>query len=284
MPPSGVPPTARQRRLGRELRRLREQTDMTATEAGVFLGASQARMSSIEAGRYAVSADRVRALAHHYSCTDQELIEALAAMTGGRTRGWWEEYREILPLHMLDLAELEHHAIAFRIASMLVVPGLLQTTEYARAIFAACEPRFPPPEVEHRVSHRIKRQAVLYGERPHPLTVILHEAALRLGAGGPAVMRAQLEHLMDMSERDDITLLVIPFGAGALPNSGQSIVYIAGALQQLDTVQLDTDHGQELVDAEAKLANYRIILDRMESSALKPNESRSLIHSIAREL
>lgn len=107
-----VPPTVRQRRLGAELRRLREHADLSATRAGELFGAPQSRISNIEAGSYAVSADRVRALARLYECSDDALIQALAAMTGGRTRGWWEEYREILPADALDLAELEHHARA----------------------------------------------------------------------------------------------------------------------------------------------------------------------------
>ncbi|WP_399085355.1 helix-turn-helix domain-containing protein [Streptomyces sp. BBFR2] len=284
MAPKTVPPTARQRRLGRELRRLREQTDMTATEAGAFLGASQGRMSNIETGRYAVSADRVRTLAHHYRCTDQGLIEALAGMTGGRTRGWWEEYREVLPHQMLDIAELEYHAAGFRIAANFYVPGLLQTAQYARAVFAAYVPSFPPHEVEHRVSHRLKRQAVLYGEKPTPLTAILHEAALHMEVGGPAVMYEQLEYLIEMSERGDVTLLLTPFGAGALPNSGQPFDYLEGAVTQLDTVLLDTDHGSEIIDAEAKLATYRAIWDRMASGALGPESSRRSIRRIAQGL
>ncbi|MBN3931065.1 transcriptional regulator [Streptomyces verrucosisporus] len=240
-------------------------------------------MSMIEAGRYAVSADRVRGMARAYSCTDQELIEALAGMTGGRTRGWWEEYRDILPPGALNLAELEHHATAVRVASVVHVPGLLQTTDHARAIMTDAVPPFAPHEVEHRVSHRIKRQGILYKDTPTPLTAVVHEAALRMGFGGAAVARAQLGHLIEMSERENITLLVIPFRAGNFPSSGQPIVYYRGPVPQLDTVQLDTDHGSEFIDAQARLVKYRTIMDRMERCALTPAESRDLMHHIAQE-
>ncbi|MFH8789487.1 helix-turn-helix domain-containing protein [Streptomyces roseoverticillatus] len=279
-----LPPTIRQRRLGTELRRLREQADLNATQAGALLGSSQSRVSSVESGGYAVSADKVRAMARAYGCSDQPLIDALTGMTGGRTRGWWEEYREILPPSMLDMAELEHHAQSMRIACIIHMPGLLQTREHAHAIIGSIEPPLPPHEVEHRVSYRIKRQAVIYGERPTPLTAIIHEAALRMHFGGRNVARAQLQHMLTMSERDHITVLVIPFEAGTLPSSGQSVVYLGGEVPHMDTVQLDTDHGSEFLDTQPQLARYRSTLDRLESLTLKPEASRDAIHRIARDI
>ncbi|WP_063737001.1 helix-turn-helix domain-containing protein [Streptomyces sp. RTd22] len=284
MAPTKYPPTVRQRRLGAELRRLRERTDMSATEAGRLFGASQSRVSSIEAGRYAVSADRVRHLASLYNCADQALIEALVEMTGRQTRGWWEQQREVLPAGLLDLAELEHHATFVRVATMIHVPGLLQTRDHARALFDATVPSLPPHAVEHRVSFRIKRQGILYEGDPTPLTAIIHEAALRVGLGGPAVARAQLQHLIEMSERKNVTLVVIPFGAGPLHGSGHPIDYFGGSVPHLDTVELDTDHATVLLDSEAHLVKYRSVLDRLESYALKPASSRELIHRIAQHI
>jgi len=278
------PPSLRQRRLGAELRRLRERTDMSATEAGARFGSNQSRISNMEAGRYPVSTDRVRAFAHLYSCADQELVDALAQMTGRQPRGWWEQDREILPAGLLDLAELEHHAAYVRVATMVHIPGLLQTREYARVHFESGIPQLSPPAVEHRVSFRIKRQGILYEDAPTPLTAIIHEAALRIGLGSPDVARAQLQHLIDMSERENITVLVIPFGVGPLPCSGQPIDYFGGSVPQLDTVQLDTDHGIDLLDAEAHLVHYRSVLDRFEGYALKPTASRDLIHRVAQSL
>ncbi|WP_413807520.1 helix-turn-helix domain-containing protein [Streptomyces sp. OE57] len=279
-----LPPTVRQRRLGTELRRLREGVELSATQAGELFGATQSRISNIEAGGYAVSADRVRALARLYECADEQLIEALTGMTGGRTRGWWEEYREILPASMLDLAELEYHAAYMRIVSVFHMPGVLQTTEHARALISDALPALALYEVEHHVSFRVKRQAVLYGERPTPLTAIVHEAALRMGFGGSAVARAQLEYLIKMSERENITVKVVPFGAGIFPMSGQGIIYLGGEVPRLDTVQLDSDHGSEFLDAQPQLARYRNVLDRMEACALNPAESRDRIRRIAQEI
>jgi transcriptional regulator with XRE-family HTH domain len=283
MPPSTTP-TLRQQRLGAELRKLRERAGLSSTAAASLLGGNQARISNIEAGRYAVSADRVRTLARNYSCSDQEYVDALAGMTGPRKRGWWEEYRESLPTGLVDLAELEHHADALRVAVMIHMPGLLQTAEHARATFRENVPRLRPHELEHRVSFRIKRQEILYRDQPTSYTAIVHEAALRMEFGGPATAREQLDFLVEMSEHEHISVLVIPFGEASFPVSGQPIVYALGPAPQLDTVQLDTEYGCEFIDAEAQLDKYRTVLDRMEARALSRNKSRDLIRHIAQSI
>ncbi|MET8697956.1 helix-turn-helix transcriptional regulator [Kitasatospora sp. NPDC004723] len=283
MPPSKIPPSIRQRRLGAELRRLREQAGLSVTRAGELHGTQQSRISNIESGGYPVSADRVRALARLYGCADDTLIEALTGMTGGRTRGWWEEYREILPAGALDLAELEHHATSMRIASVVHMPGLLQTAEHARALFRDVVPPLSPPEVEHLVSHRVKRQAVLFGASPTPLSAVVHETALRMGFGGPEVARGQLEYLLTASEHSHVDLKVIPFGTGSFPGSGAAIVYFIAEVARLDSVQVDGDRF-DFIDTEPQLFKYRAVLDRLEATALDTGASRDLIRRIAKSI
>ncbi|GHG72517.1 helix-turn-helix domain-containing protein [Streptomyces griseocarneus] len=277
-------PTGRQLRLGAELRKLRERADMSSTEAGRLLGTNQAQISNIEASRIGVSADRVRALARNYECSDHALIDALAGMTGERKRGWWEQYRGILSAGLLNLAELEHHATSLRGAYVAHLPGLLQTPEHARAIFRQVVPELSPPEVEHRVSHRIKRQAVLYRDKPTPCATVIHEAALRMRFGGASTAASQLQHILKMSEQEHITVRVIPFDAGDFPGAGQSILYATGPVHQLDTVHLDTEVGSVFLDSDAQLARYRVVLDRMEAIALPVSQSRDVIRSIMQSL
>ncbi|MEU3616820.1 helix-turn-helix transcriptional regulator [Streptomyces sp. NPDC006872] len=284
MPQSSPLPTARRRRLGVELRRLRERADLSATQAAALVGATQSRVSNIEAGRYGVSADRVRAIARHYDCTDEPLIDALTALTGERRRGWWEEYRDILSPRVLDLTEVEHHATALRVAHVINIPGLLQTVEHARALFGHTVPTLKPHEIEHRISHRMKRQEILHREQPPPYAAIIHEAALRMRFGDRDTIRAQLHHLNEISELDHITIVVIPFDGGPFHTSGQGIDYFHGSVLQLDTVQLDTDHGAELIDSPAQLERYRLILDRTSQAALPPAESRDFISQLAQDL
>ncbi|MER6688486.1 helix-turn-helix domain-containing protein [Streptomyces minutiscleroticus] len=284
MPPTSNP-TLRQRRLGIELRKLRERAGFTATGAAELLGVTQARVSMVETGRTPVSADRVRSMARAYDCTDERLVEALAGMTGRRVRGWWEEYREHVPDALVDLAELEHHACALRVALVIHIPALLQTTDYARSLFREVVPPMRQYEIEYRLTHRIKRQGVLHREKPPSYTAIIHEAALRMGFGGSAVTRGQLKHLIDMSELPHVTVRVIPFGSGHFPTTGQSFDYAEGPVAQLDTVQLDSQHEAcEFLDAEAQLGKYRAVLDRMDSCALSDAESLGFIHRCSQEL
>ncbi|MEV5161695.1 Scr1 family TA system antitoxin-like transcriptional regulator [Streptomyces sp. NPDC053728] len=277
-------PTARRTRLGAELRKLRERAGLTTTQAADLLGTSAGQLSNIEVARFGVSADRVRVAAHTYSCTDQALIEALVDMTGDRKRGWWEEYREILPPKLLDLAEIEHHGTGLRAAHSMHIPGLLQTVDHARAIYRQAVPEISPPDIEHRVSYRVKRQAVLYREDAVPYRAFIHEAALRMRFGGPPVAHAQLRHLLEAGERSHVSIRVIPFSATDYPGSGQSLYYVVGAVPSLDTAQLDQSHGPVFIDSEAQLAQYRMLLGRLDAVALPTEQSRDLIHAIAQEL
>ncbi|WP_328450865.1 helix-turn-helix transcriptional regulator [Streptomyces sp. NBC_00386] len=277
-------PTGRQLRFGTELRKLRERAGLTSTEAGQLMGIKQTQVSNMEAGRVGVSAERVQTLASHYDCLDRALIQALGAMTAQRVRGWWEEYREILPAGLLDLAELEHHAGRLRTAVTAHIPGLFQTTDYAREIFRQAVPELPPPDIEHRVSFRVKRQAVLFRSPPTPHQVIIHEAALRMMFAGSRVTREQLTYLTDMNEREHIAIHVLPFQSTVFPGSGQSIYYAEGPVPQLDTVNLDQSHGPVFLDAEAQLRKYRVLLDRMEAAALPPEQSQTFIHNILKDL
>src|SRR4051794_16431304 len=129
-------PTARQMRLAVELRRLRDAAGLAAREAAALLGVNPVQISHIEAGLSGVSEERLRRLAAHYACTDTEFVDALVTLATDRTRGWWEEYRGLLPTSFLDLSELDHHASFRRDVAVLYVPGLLQTADYARAVFS----------------------------------------------------------------------------------------------------------------------------------------------------
>lgn len=257
---------------------------MTTTEAAQRLGTRPGQVSNIETARFGVSGERVLAMAGTYGCKDVPFIEALADIAQDRKRGWWEEYREILPAGLLDLAEFEHYGTRFRTTHTAHIPGLLQTPEHAREIYRQAVPEFSPPDVEHRVSHRIKRQAVLHRDDPAPYRAVIHEAALRMQFGGRSVARDQIHHLLELSDLHQVTILVIPFDAGSYPGSGQSAYYAHGPVTQLDTVQLDQAHGMAFIDAESQLQQYRLLFDRLEATALGETKSRDFIHNIAKNL
>jgi hypothetical protein len=256
---------------------------MTAPEAAAELGTNRTGISNLEAGRFGASAERVRTLARIYACPDKAYIDALAAMAEERVKGWWEEYRGSLPVGWLDLAELEHHAVSLRSMQSMHMPGLLHTEEYAKAVFATAVPELAPVELRRRLSHRMKRRDILDREPPLHCTFLVHEAALRMQTGGSKVAGSQLTYLAEASERDNITVRAITFAAGGFPHAGGSVLYAAGPVPRLDTVQMDTGHGEVLIDADAHLSNYRAILDRIEELCLTPEETRDLILKIVRD-
>ncbi|WP_129841847.1 helix-turn-helix transcriptional regulator [Streptomyces sp. RFCAC02] len=284
MPPRENP-TARQIRLGTELRRLRERAGRTAREAAGMLGTDQGKISHIESGRIGVSEERIRRLATFYECADGPLLDALCAIAREhRGQFWWDEYRGILAPLWMDTCELEHHAVSMQIFHTVSVPGLLQTEGYARAIFGGGLVDLPEEEIELRTQHRMRRKTVLEGDHPPPYRVYLHEAALRMRIGGRRVARRQLEQLMIDSERPNITLRVVPFTNEDYFEAIQPVLYAFGVVPQLDTVQVDVPTGGFFLDAEGVLERYRVFFGRCEKFSLGPEESRQLIHHIAREL
>lgn len=276
--------TARQQRLGAELRKLREAAGLRGRDAAALLGTDSAQVSQIEAGLAGLSEERLRRIAAHYSCTDQELIDALAAMANDRTRGWWEEYRGRLPTPFLDLSELEHHATFRWDVDFLHIPGLLQTEEYARALFSCRVPVLPEEERELRVRHRLQRRVIIEGPQPTPYNVVMHEAALRIKVGGRSASRAQLAHILDVSETDHITVRVIPFDLDDFADITAAMVYAGGPVPKLDTVVRDGPQGALFIDSEAQLGVFRTLFRRVEAASFDPARSRDLIHRLAKEL
>lgn len=282
--PTRRTPTERQRRLGAELRKLRNAAGASTDYAAGLLGMDRTRISNMESGIRTISADRVRTLASNYACDDDAYVDALVAMADASPRGWWEQYRGNLSSGLLDIAELEWHATRICTVQTVHVPGLLHTEDYARSVFTAVLPPLSRLEVELRVSHRMERQRILGDDIARPYAGYVHEAALRMQFGGRKAMQAQLDHLCTASEREHIVVRVIPVEAGAFPGAGHALLYAEGPVRQLDTAQVDSAHGADFVHAEAQLAKYRAHLAWMDEHSLSPVKSRDLIHAIARDL
>ncbi|MGW1745002.1 helix-turn-helix domain-containing protein [Streptomyces sp. NPDC002092] len=282
MPPRSNP-TARQVRLGAELRKLREAAGLKAREVASFLNSTSVQMSQMEAGIAGVSAERVRRLAAHYGCADEEFVDALATMATERTRGWWEEYRGVLHPVFLDTAEIEHHATSLREVVITYVPGLLQTADYARAVYAYVQPGLPESELAPWVEHRMKRRAVIEGDNPTPYETLIHECALRVRVSDRAVWRTQLRQILDQIEQQHATVRVIPFDQDGFGGAGISMMYACGLVPQLDTGLRDAPTGVAFIDAEPQLNQLRTLFLRMQAASLDPIASRDFIHRLAKE-
>lgn len=274
--------TARQERLGAELRTMREQAGLTVRQAARDLSIDQTKISHTEAGRVGVSEVRLRRLAAHYTCDDPQLIDALVAMATERHKGWWEAYRDVLPAGFLDLAELEHHATFLHTISIANVPGLLQTPEYARAVFSYPVPVLTGADITARVEHRMARKVVL--KRPEPARFVIHEAALRIMAGNRPTALRQAKEIVEASTAGHISVRVIPFGAEEFAGAGYSMLHAGGPMPRLDTVQLDRPGGAGYLHAEAQLNKYRMTFRKVAGAALEERPSRDLIHRLTKEL
>ncbi|MFF2463745.1 helix-turn-helix domain-containing protein [Streptomyces mirabilis] len=272
-------PTARQMRLAVELRRLREAAGLSGRQAAALLGVSPVQLSHIESGLSGVSEERLRRLASHYACEDSEFIDALVALAADRTRGWWEEYRGLLPTSFLDLSELNHHASFRRDVAVLYVPGLLQTEEYARAVFSSRVPELTHDELELRVRHRMARQEITI-----PYELVIHEAALRIRVSDRVASQAQLARLLEFSATDHITVRVIPFDLDDFARAASTMTYLGGPVPKLDTVVRDVPHGSAFIDSEAQLNAFRTRFRKVEAVSLDPERSRDFIHRLAKEL
>lgn len=283
MPPRTTP-TQRQRRLGAEIRKMRTQAGLSAEYAAGLLGVDRGKISNIESGVRNISPERLRTLATHCGCTGEQYLSALVDLAEPSQRNWWDEYRGRLSQGLLDIVEMEWHAVRIQTIQTVHVPGLLQTEDYARSVFAAVLPALSRLEVELRVAHRMDRQRVLTRERPVNYVGYVHEAALRMLFGGREVTRNQLDALIKASERDNITLRIVPLERGSFPGAGHALLYAEGPVPQLDTVQLDSAHGPEFMHGELQLAKYRSHLQWMDEACLSPQASRDFVHSVIREL
>lgn len=212
-------PVVRRRKLGAELRALRTSAGITSGEAARLVGWHQSKVSRIETGTSGTKPADVRLLLDVYGVHDEQLRGLLVTLahqdgTGGRN-DWWHAYRGVLPPTYRDFISLESQASAMRTLETTVVPGLLQTPEYARAVTRAAVDGLPEERLDTLVEVRLARQDVLRTEPPLELSAVLDEAVLRREVGGPGVMARQLTRLVEAARLPHVRLRVLPFAAGA---------------------------------------------------------------------
>lgn len=215
-------PAVRRRRLGAELRALRARAGLTSGETARLVGWHQSKVSRIETGRSGVKASDVRLLLDAFEVADSGLRDLLVALAGSGDDGgqhWWHAYRDLLPPAYRDFISLESQACRVRTVETSVVPGLLQTPDYARAVTRAALGGLPDGQVDALVEVRIARQDVLRSASPLRLSAVLDEAVLRRPVGGPRVMAEQLRQLAAVAKLPHVRLQVLPFTAGSMSDS-----------------------------------------------------------------
>ncbi|GHF39238.1 MULTISPECIES: helix-turn-helix domain-containing protein [Streptomyces] len=275
------PPTIRQRRLGAELRRLREAAGMSGEDAAAALECGQAKISRIETGANGIRPFELRGLLKVYGVTDRELVESLVEMAKeGRRQGWWNQYAKTFP-GIVDLAHLESTAVRIRTWQTVLVPGLLQVPGYMRALFRRGRRAYTEAQVEQCVEARTARQQIFEKADPPEYRAVLYEAVLRSCVGGETVMRRQLEHIAGLAESGRVSVRVVPFGSGAHGGLDGSFVLYGAACPGMDVVLMDGLAGTTHLDQDEEVQRYRGVFDGLTTLALDPARSLEMIRQHA---
>ena len=278
-------PTVRRKRLGMELRRLREEARLTCEEVGGRLDCSGTRISRMETGRITVRPGDVREMLEIYGITGPGTDALVQLAREARKKGWWHTYGPALPTWFEAYVGFEAAAARFRDFQSMVMPGLLQTEDYARAVLHAAPHAGSAEEIDRQVALRMKRQATLGQADPPGMWIVLTENILRVHVGGPAVMRTQLRTLIDAAERPNVTLQVLPFTTAAFvhPISPFTILDFPDAADPA-VVYLEHLTGSLFLEDAEEVARYTVVFDHLRAEALGTGRSIDLIAQAAAEL
>ena len=275
-------PTVRRKRLGTELRRLREQACLTCEGVGQRLDCSGTRISRIETGRISVRPGDVRELLEVYGVTGDRADALVELAREARRKGWWHRFGPVMPSWLEPYLGLEAEAARLRDFQSMVLPGLVQTEDYTRAILRAAPDAGPAGDIEQQVALRMERQAVLDGAAPPELGLVLSEGALRVQVGGPDVMRAQLRKLAEVAGHGQVTLQVLPASAAAHVQAVSPFTILDFA-DPADPPVVYTEHltGSLVLDNPGEVRAYTAVFERLRAEALPPGPSLDLIAASA---
>ncbi|MFI8349869.1 helix-turn-helix domain-containing protein [Streptomyces sp. NPDC085596] len=280
---SNVNPTVRRRRLGQELRKLRELKGMTAEEVADRLLVSQSKISRLENGRRSISQRDVRDLCGVYEVEDQRVVDSLMEMArDSRQQGWWHTFGDI-PYSVY--IGLETDAQSLRVYEPQLVTGLLQTRAYAEALVRGALPETSTAEIEKRVKVRMRRQdRVTDDNNPLRLWVVLDEAALHRVVGSKLIMREQLEHLIELSQLPHVTVQVLPFEVGAHPglNGQYAILEFADAADS-SVVYLEGVTSDLYLEKAPDVQKYAVMYEHLRAQALPVEQSQRFIADAAKK-
>ncbi|MGW1187516.1 helix-turn-helix domain-containing protein [Streptomyces sp. NPDC002559] len=276
------------RRLGGELLRMREARSLRQSHAAEALTASVAKVAKIERGLVPIRDPDIRALCHLYGGVDADFIDRLLALAKTdrerrKASGWWNQYPGLQS--MAEYVALEDIATSLRTWQIAIVPGLLQTPDYARALAVGNGSWEDPDEIEPFVESRMARQARLSGDRPLELRVVVHEGALRQLVGGREVMREQLGRLLDVARQPNVKLQVMPYIAGAHPGMTSAFTIVSFAEPgALDVVHMDTTSTTLWLESDTDAERHGSLFDRISRLGLAQHTSVRLVNAILKEL
>jgi transcriptional regulator with XRE-family HTH domain len=280
---AGTSPTVRQRELGKRLRELRNERNLTIEDVAEKLLISTTKISRLETGTRPPNPRDVRDLCRHYGLDPAATDELMDLAKGAREQVWWTQYED----HKLDpYLGLEQDAIAITSYTTYYVPALLQTEAYARAVIKAIAPKMDPGVYEKRVEVRMRRQEVLDGDGRPRYRVLLDEAVLHRVVGDPEVMAAQLDKVVEAGLRGKATIQIIPFNVGvpAAQDSNFVLLEFSQESTMSPIVFVEGLTGNHYLERKAEIDRYREAIDHLHDSALGPRDSAECIAEIRKTL
>jgi transcriptional regulator with XRE-family HTH domain len=282
---SSVDATVLRMLLGSQLRRFREAARITPEQAGFEIRGSRSKISRLENGRVKLKSRDLTDLLTLYGVFDEDLrSKFLDLARQSNAPDWWTKYSDILPDWFETYLGLEAAAATIRSFEVQFVHGLFQTEEYARAVTRLGRKTAPPEEVDRRVALRLKRQDLLSRPNPPRIWSVMDEAVLRRPVGGPAVMRAQCRHLIEVAEFPHVTLQVVPFASGGHAGESGSFTVLRFEERDLpDVVYIEQLTGAIYLDQRADVEHYLEVVDELSSEAPAPAETTRFIEQVARE-
>jgi transcriptional regulator with XRE-family HTH domain len=278
-------PTVRRRRLALELRRLREAAKLTCEEVADHLECSASKISRVETGRVSVSPRDVRDMLELYGVPVAQRESLVQLARDSRQKGWWHAFSDTMQPQFATYVGLESAASEIRIYEVSLIPELLQTEDYARAVIRSGMMSSPNDDIDRQVALRMARQPAITRADPPKVWAVLDEAALRRQVGGPGLMRLQLEHLLAQAALPNVAVQVIPFGGGAHPAMGRPfIILVFPERVDTDVVYLEDLTSALYVEDVAEVDRYNVFFNHLRATALSFDDSSALITSVLKEM
>ncbi|MFI7440108.1 helix-turn-helix domain-containing protein [Nonomuraea indica] len=279
-------PTVLRILLGTQLRRLRTEKGISRDDAGYAIRASHAKISRLELGQVSFKERDVADLLTLYGVVDEaERAPLIELARQANAPGWWHKYGDLLPGWFEVYIGLEGAASVIRTYENQFVPGLLQEPGYARAVIRLAHERTPEEEIDRRVALRTARQRRLAGESALALWAVIDEAVVRRSPGGPEVMRAQIEHLLEMTAQRNVTVQLMPFDRGGHAAAGGAFSLLRFPERELpDVVYMEQLTSALYLDKPAESEHYTQVMDRLSIQAESPADTRRFLDRLLRTL
>ena len=278
-------PSVRRLILGSQLRRLRERSGISCAEAGYSIRGSASKISRMETGRISFKERDVEDLLTLYGLNDpDERAQLVSLVAASRQTGWWHRYNDRMPKWFEDYVGLEEAASRIQCWELQFVPGLIQTEAYARAAIVHGRPRAGAEEVDRLVELRMRRQRILDGTHPPRLWAVIDESVLRRSLGGTAVLKAQVERLLELIDLPHVSLQVIPFSRSGYVAEGAFSILRFAESELPDIAYVEHLTGALYLERLDELEVYGRAFDRLVVDAETPRGSRQFLEKVRAEL